>query len=594
MGKNLPEPAVLDLSDYNSDELDGQRPFAFMQKQDIEELERPTTPDFARLVREALDRAGKDFKNKLEAQGERIFPVIRENDFLSLETDYGAPSAGLSFFRNLIHPTRSFRYEPVHTVEGVYKTHVHQAASIGRALKRRGFGVFDKIEEANYVSQIYFTDGGVTRAFNDIAETILKAYEDIQIVKKEFGMANRAAFLLPVPTYGLFHWRLEEMLKGRNAEIHYIRRSENGAVDQNSLNAALHRCREENIRPLAYYDCNPHNPTGYVRGKSETEDIAAILYEEGNRAIEKDINFLCARINSMERYQTGRWMATLESPLGGIVMIDDMAYEDLQYNPKEKPHSFGQVSYMKAQYSAVLKGVSKMGLPGLRAGMAIGHAGLIEPVSSKQLMQNFAASSLGVDILAARYGDSSLRGKFTSHARALRQKHRQKAGMIEAFFHGIHNTQKLNESQKDGLVSLYAAHAGVPKQDSAHILSQGLYPFFLGANINGGFFATINCESMRGQMIYAQFENAPYPTPLYLHNSHYLFWVFRSFGMKVVTGAGQGLPENALVARVSFSLQDSDLLRFYDSMRTMRTYFFGESPQRQLDLFQKNYEPPAP
>ena len=293
--------------------------------------------------------------------GLRIFPIKAENDFTSVETDYGAPAIGMDFFRDLMHSTRSFRYERVHVVEGDWRTHVSQSTDIGKGLKGSGFKIFDPLDEEQYPSHIYFANGGVTRAFSDLIDLIIDSYNNVQKEKEIFGKQHAGAILVPVPTYGLFLYHLANVLEGQNIKIIPIPRDEKGAVRQSQLIQTLKDCRHDNIRPLAYYDCNPQNPTGYIRERAETESIAKILMDEGQRYIEEDIAFI-----EEKGFDAGikMWTGATISPYGKIVLIDDMAYEGLEHSTLKKPFSFGQVSEEVAEQTAVLKGVSKIGLPG--------------------------------------------------------------------------------------------------------------------------------------------------------------------------------------------------------------------------------------
>lgn len=579
------------LSDYRLDEFEGQIPFAFATP-DVEnpwdDLERE---GLVAQLEESLAEAARDLLQRLKNDGVRIFEVKRYNDFVSVETDFGAPAHGISFFKELIDPVRSHRYEPVHEIESVYKTHKAEAIAIAKSMKRKGYKIFDGFSEDQYPSQIHFTNGGVTRAFSDVIEDIVETYEIDQGTKAHFDHVDKGAVLLPVPTYGLFHWRLQEALKATDIELMPVRRNDNGSVNQASLKARIGECSLRGIRILAYYDSNPNNPTGYVRERSETEDIGQILLDASHKSVEKEIDILLnlkeegAEIPREEKIMVGRWAAALHQAQAHTVMIDDMAYEGLEFDKSKKPWSFAQVSQHLAQRTVVLKSISKIGLPGLRAGMMVGNYTLIERAAEKQLMTEFSASSLGVDLLAARFGTPNLREKFNAHCDRLRRAHIHKTGVMEALVEGLENTDLLTDHEKNKLVKNYAAYSGIDLDVARERLAEGLHPFHKIGEVGAGFFFRMNCSALDGHRVYLKWDDSPWPQVHSLSDSSSLYWVFRSFGMKVVCGEQQGLPENDMQVRVTTSIPEPEIFRFYNNMQNLRSYFFGEKPERQLDFF---------
>ncbi len=594
MGDHENLPDQIDLRDFRIEEVDGQIPFDFARPARLLDLTVNATREFIRLISNGLNKAGTDFRRTLEKNGVRVFDVVAENDFASVETDYGAPAKGLSFFAKPIHPTRSFRYAPTRTVEGVYKTHTEQATSIAKSLIRKGYKVFDGLKEEQYPSQIHFANGGVTRAFGDVAGDLIRDFSNVNAAKKSFSHDQGAAILVPVPTYGLFLYKLRQLVEGHDVEIVPVRRHDNGAVDQSSLATMMCRCDEENRRIIGFYDCNPQNPTGYIREKSETEDLAEILMIKNRAYIDKDLDCFEDILEekpeiSSKNDMLRTWVMSLERPQGGMVIIDDMAYEGLEYTVQKKPYSFGQVSPEVAQRTAVLKGISKIGLPGLRTGLLVAHSEIVSPLAQTQLIDEFSASSLGVDILTARFGEKSpYRKSFSAHVRRLRKEHDRQAGVAEALFRGIDHASRLTDEEKEKLVRNYAGYAGIDPPKAKEILTEGLNPFFLEGQVDAGFFQRINCEALANRGVYAQFSDSDWPRPLDISHSSNLYWLFRSFGMKVVSAGQQGMPEGALQVRITTSLPEKEMFRFYNSMRQMREYFFGPNPEYQPDLFREN------
>ncbi|NBX66243.1 MAG: aminotransferase class I/II-fold pyridoxal phosphate-dependent enzyme [Proteobacteria bacterium] len=521
-------------------------------------------------------------RKSIEADGHRIFRVLTKNDDISVEADYGAPAIGLNFYPELFHPTRSYRYERVRTIEGGYKTHVDQARAVGRHLKAKGYQIFNGVAADDTPSHIFFANGGVTSAFSSLIRYLVDEHKEISEARKAHNRYQKGVFLMPVPTYGLFLYSMETLLEGTDIEIRYVRRHDSGAVDQSSLKRVIDECALENKRILGYYDCNPHNPRGHIRQEQETREVAAILQAVTDSYKESDTAFL----DKMEGKDVDfKLMGHPDKPQNGIVIIDDMAYEGLEHKPEKVPFSFGQVSKQVAYQTAVLKGVSKIGMPGARIGLMVSDSQFVSVFAERQLIHEFTASSLGVDIIAARYSAGKHQRLFASHGRALRRLHRQKSGMMEAFTDGIENTERLNKTQKKKLIADYAAHAGIDKKEAEARLKEGLPHFHISRDIDCGFFMVMNVEALRGKLISVSYDDKPRPSMSYINNGNTMYWVFKSFGVDVVPLINAGSDYRCLEARLTLSLKDQDLFTLFDRLRDMHAHFFKNEPQVQLDLF---------
>ena len=139
------QPFATAVSDFK-ERADGQISFRFSEEP-TDGVIKLTMADLFADLRTKTDLLAADYTKILEAQGHRVFPVVTENDETSIEADYGAPAHGLDFFRDLIDPTRAFRYTKLRVIEGVYKTHHQQAIAVGQFLKTQGYRVFDDLTD---------------------------------------------------------------------------------------------------------------------------------------------------------------------------------------------------------------------------------------------------------------------------------------------------------------------------------------------------------------------------------------------------------------------------------------------------------------
>ena len=520
---------------------------------DLRDLQEPQSwEERIERLNTLMDAFNESVRREVVNKSDRIFPIKVENDFAALEMDFGAPSVGLHFFPKLVDSARAFRYDPVHSVESEYRTNVPQAIDIGKGLQQQGYKIFDTVSADQYPSHIHFANGGVTRAFSDLLDIVIHDFNKVQAEKIPLGKGHGGVLIVPVPTYGLFFYQMQEMIKDDNIQILAIPREENGAVKTSTLNEAMQYCRENNLRALMYYDCNPNNPTGYIRQRDETIEIAKILMDEGQRYMEEDeVYFETNGFPPGVKY----WPAAYGKPQGKILIIDDMAYEGLEHTKAKKPFSFGQVSEEVAEQTAVLKGVSKIGMPGARIGLMAAPLDVVSTLNKKQLFREFSAHTLGVDILWGRFGASSpFKQDFEAHEDALRAIHVQKAGIVDAFFRGLDHAPKLTDAQKEELILNYAAHKSITREESEAKLKRGLAPFNVPDELECGFFHRVYNESLRGRRIAVQMDDKKYPYLMGIHHSSTMHWVYRSFDMHVVSSSGMGCQDNALTVRVTRSV----------------------------------------
>lgn len=157
----------------------------------------------------------------------------------------------------------------------------------------------------------------------------------------------KPVLVMATPTYGLFTQQPLEL----GYEIVHVKRrpQEDWRLDPQDLANTLAEIRSSGDRvAVAFFDSNPHNPTGLVRNLAETTALADIFCEH-NRILKEQP---CAK-------QTG--------PLH---IIDDMVYYGLEYNENNRPISFMADARLQ-DTTYLLMGTSKIGLPAIRGGIVI-------------------------------------------------------------------------------------------------------------------------------------------------------------------------------------------------------------------------------
>jgi aspartate/methionine/tyrosine aminotransferase len=271
------------------------------------------------------------------------------------------------------------------------------------------------------------------------------------------------------------------------------------------------------------------------------------------------------------------------------MIMDDMAYEGLELVDK-KPYSFGQLDIGVAQSTVTFKGVSKIGIPGVRIGMAIGHYEVIEAIAENQLITEFCANSLGVDLLTARYGQSEVREDFVRHQERLREAHQEKYNFVKVFFRGLDNVEALTDTQRYKLIVQYSRYAEIPEAEAEERLQRGLPNFAIPDELECGFFLPIYCENLRDKSITVKFIDnggVNMPQSRFINHGDMVYWAFKSFGIKTIPSSWQGMPDRSMMARMTLSMPEADFYKFYDRMNEMHEYFWGEEPEVQPDLFRE-------
>lgn len=514
--------------------------------------------------------------------------LIKAADRNRLEMDYGAPAyplEGLQRFFNLNNSRRYPRLEPTGNEHyRIWSTYKDEAHKIMSGLRRRGFGYWDlgiPDISKDYAKYIHFSSQGVTGCFNKLLDDNIECYQRMQRMLGDHHPYKGAAMLVPVPTYGLFLDQMRD--KANNAGIYVvtIARHENGAVNFRDLQDKMEILQAAKIKPLMYYDNTPNNPTGYLRTKEETLQIANFFHkiscdmweDYGGRLVDVHGNGLSDRQH--ERL----------SEQANVLIVDDMAYAGLEFSERDKSFSFGQ----ELCDSVTMFSLSKIGAPGLRAGMMIGNScateSTINRINIEQVYTEFCATGFVVDSLCAVFEKREGRDGFLKdHRRNLRETHRFHASLMECFFNGIDHVKSLNGAQKKDIVESYAAFKGIEVEQAQAVLKKGLPLFTLDKRPPSGFFYMLDCSNLRGRSIFVKSDEKSSPENITINKSAHVNKVFEAFGVDIVPAYRMGHSETVLKVRISLSLEREDLFRFFDKMQDMQGFFLKQNPEYQLDL----------
>lgn len=592
MGCAKSQPMSFDDDDDWSVKVDRQLllPFPYKVAAKPLVLDKAWLSDFLRNMEPRAAKAANSAIQHFNALGIKVFSAGTKVGVTPTEADYGAPSIGLEFFGQILDPKRAFRYEPVKFIDEDNRTHVPQAHAIGAAMAKAGYALFKDKHMGDHASLIHFANGGVTRGFSDVMDMAIADFEDTQRLRAACGKEQRGVILMPMPTYGLFVNRLQDVIAGKNIRIAAVRRQDSGAVDLHSLHTQIKECELYGEKIIAFYESNPNNPSGYIRERAETKQIGEMLKDANYRQINEDMQILQENDKMLSTVIDKNKLIGVRlnldmTPKGSLLIIDDMAYEGLEIKKGKKPFSFGQGSKEIAEMSVVLKGISKIGMPGMRIAMVMAHPVLISDLTSAQFMREFCANSLGVDIIAARYGAKQDRAIFRAHEKRLRERHGRAVERVQVFFKGIDNVPTLSGKHRAEIIRDYAGHAGIDAASSERILKQGLPNLQINNGPESGFFQCVNCEALKNRPVAIQFENNRVPGYVPINSSTMLYWVFKAFDINAIPASYMGASEKNMTMRITYSLPDKDMFVLYDRLRVMHEHFWGDAPEVQFDLF---------
>jgi hypothetical protein len=288
------------------------------------------------------------------------------------------------------------------------------------------------------------TTGAYSAAIDQIASEVI-AY------KKLYDDPIQPVIVMPTPTYGYF----TKQPKDLGFEVVYLPRDRNNdwAVDPEKLDALITEIHKDPVkRVVAYYDCNPNNPTGHIRDYNETRAIADVLIKH-NEAIEK-----FERARALQQGKEYSYFNKLHTRK--IRVIDDLVYLGTEYNSDKKPFPFAALNNRCEKDNLTnlvftVAGGSKIGLNGLRTGLLI----TTDIARSRELFdktrncQYFAPfpNIFALEAVFPSDDNTELNAMRDAHLTRLRESHQFSGNFLKALVNGIGSVQCSDEDK--GLVS---------------------------------------------------------------------------------------------------------------------------------------------
>lgn len=363
-------------------------------------------------------------------------------------------------------------------------------------------------------------DGGTSRSFHMLMKALLQDVEDwnkeISFQNKNLGFetpAIKPVILMPIPTYGHF---LREMEYGHDFQnkiecVTLLRDpKQNWAVDLDNLKETIRTLAEQGKRVIAYFDSNPNNPTGYVRGQKETEALGRLLmqvsdyYERADELPpqEPTNRDLFENISSFDdiRYlppSKQQW----RGPSRRITLIDDMVYDGLTYDGSEKPVAFSQ-ALPECKDWVVLTGPSKNGLAALRAGLVVAaNNELINIMREQDTATGYCASEITMSVLSHFFNNEA-------QQKNLRDDYQKNASdyyafasqFMKAMVNGLPEIEDEVSAPNLRKMRYYIRKtAGLSYSESTRFLDGGIDGLKITTSPQAGFFHLLDGKGLKGK-----------------------------------------------------------------------------------------------
>ncbi len=332
--------------------------------------------------------------------------------------------------------------------------------------------------------------------------------------------------LFTAPTYGLFAYAPERV--GAHARFLPLREEDYWLPNTEALDETISRINDSlpaGNRVVAFFNMNPHNPTGRVMGMQHFDLLSKI-------------SDVCKR--------------------SGVFLVDDIIYWDLCYHAKEPalpvaciPGAF--------ENTITLFGTSKSyGLAGARAGAVFADVAVIRGLRNR-IFQQMDSTSLLISHLMAGAFQSSLEREavYQPYFSELIHAYCENWSLVQLMISGKSQCHQM--PGEDAMRSFFAEFA----EDAQEVLEHGFPRLSFAGNIvpEAGFFALIDFTGLVGL-------RSQKTDQIIRDEVDVIYHFFRAANIKLLTGGSFAWPEpKQIVARVSFAYSVPELLRAFHQMK---------------------------
>ena len=397
------------------------------------------------------------------------------------------------------------------------------------------------------------TTGAYSAAIEQIANEVTRYQE-------EYKNTLKPVIIMPTPTYGYFTKQPENL----GFEVVYLPRDRNNdwAVDPEKLDALITEIHKDPVkRVVAYYDCNPNNPTGHIRDYNETRAIADVLIKHNEATEEFERN---SASQQGKKYQ---WINQLHTRK--IRVIDDLVYLGTEYNPDKKPFPFAALNNRCEKDNLTnlvftVAGGSKIGLNGLRTGLLI----TTDSDRSKELFdktrncQYFAPfpNIFALEAVFPNSDNTELNAMRDAHLASLREAHQFSGNFLKALVNGIDSVQCSDEDR--GKMIRCVSHILEISQESAkNILSDGIDGINVITSPESGFFHLLEFPNTNGKFYNNCFSHKQFSGAQEIKDDDDIEKLFGfGFGIKLCRGSFCGFGTEDMIMRCSYAFSPGTIV----------------------------------
>lgn len=433
---------------------------------------------------------------------------------------------------------------------------------------------------------VFVTGGGVTQAFATILRLLARDVARENRHKSRAGVnAIRPAILMPMPTYGFF----AQAVQAEGFTLIPVPRDpeQNGKLTPVALRRAIRKADDAGLRIVAYYDSNPNNPLGLVRGKAETLAIGTILQNLSTVYRDRDAALIAQTTRDNPMIDLGpmqmragsgyRW----DGPASRVRMIDDMVYDGLVYPGSEQPFAFAQHPDFTHD-AATFFGLSKVGLANLRAGVIVASERDFEGLRKMLMLDQYFPSKPALHALEGYFNAAAPEtARRERHLARLNDNHRIRGILMKALINGIDTMPEATPADRRRVETMTMAHYCCDRDAARIKLNAALTGVRVVTTPQAGFFHLLDFSALKGR-VYKEEYPAHWQRDAWsvVDGDDAIRDMLNRDDVNIHMAAGNwdDDPRAAMMARVTFALPPADIFDMVDRLRTGLRIFRTASP----------------
>jgi aspartate/methionine/tyrosine aminotransferase/GNAT superfamily N-acetyltransferase len=339
--------------------------------------------------------------------------------------------------------------------------------------------------------------------------------------------------LVTGPNYGLFTIRAERA--GAEVEVIPLEKEDDWLINpkklarkiddiNESLTKVYNRRKGYIPRVVAFLNTNPNNPTGKVMGKDKLD----LLQEIGE---------VCSK--------------------RGVFIIDDLVYRDLVFKEEDIAVPIASIKGM-FRNTISLFGLSKSyGMASLRAGFVVADEIIIRELVNRIFQEMDSSPDIVGRALVGAFNTSLERKRvYNEYFTELRNLYIYKYQLLKALVMGIDTISDLDVKKK--ITKLISSV--LKDKETVNRTLEGLpyVAFPKGLEPESGFFAILDFTNVKGMK---------YKDLTISCERDLLTFFYRTARCRFLVGQSISWPyENELVGRVTYAMEDDEMINAYSSM----------------------------